>query len=41
MEFYVNFSKNQVDAFGLWKQSQHHLPTKNTKTENEFLKREK
>ena len=41
MGFYVNFSRNQVDAFGLWKQTQNRRRTKNTKTENEFLKREK
>ena len=41
MGFYVNFSRNQVDAFGLWKQTQHRRRTKNSKTENEFLKREK
>ena len=41
MGFYVNFSRNQVDAFGLWKQTQHRRRTKNTKTENEFLKWEK
>ena len=41
MGFYVNFSRNQVDAFGLWKQTQNRRRTKNKKTENEFLKREK
>ena len=41
MGFYVNFSRNQVDTFGLWKQTQNRRRTKNTKTENEFLKREK